>query len=230
MRYVNILTKDNAVVFEAEQYRKDRSTCHFVAVSRARSRTRREGSGHVYYEGMIKDVTEQKRAQEALRTSQAKLSEAMDLAKLVYWEVDPATEEFVFNDTFYAFYGTTAEAEGGYRMSRDDYGKRFMHPDDTCIFDDFRRRRETNMAKEFQVDGVHRIVRRDGDVRYVYTRTYINRGEQGNVTRYYGANQDITQQKRAQETIDKSMALLRSIASASPIGIAVSTPKGSSSG
>ena len=227
MRYVNILTKDNAVVFEAEQYRKDRSTCHLSLSTRA---VKDEAGRIVYYEGMIKDVTEQKRAQEALRTSQSKLSEAMDLAKLVYWEVDPATGEFVFNDTFYAFYGTTAEAEGGYRMSRDDYGKRFMHPDDTCIFDDFRRRRETNMAKEFQVDGVHRIVRRDGDVRYVYTRTYINRGEQGNVTRYYGANQDITEQKRAQETIDKSMALLRSIASASPIGIAVSTPKGSSSG
>ena len=45
------------------------------------------------------------------------------------------------------------------------------------------------------------------------------------MTRYYGANQDITEQKRAQETIDKSMALLRSIASASPIGIAVSTPE-----
>ncbi len=46
-------------------------------------------------------------------TSQFHLSDVMDLAKIVYWELDPDTETFTFNDSFYAFYGTTAEREGG---------------------------------------------------------------------------------------------------------------------
>ena len=54
----------------------------------------------------------------------------MELARIVYWEYDPHTDELIFNDPFYAFYGTTAEQEGGYRMSAPVYGARFIHPDD----------------------------------------------------------------------------------------------------
>ena len=53
--------------------------------------------------------------------SSASYLEAMDLAKIVYWEFDPTDNCFIFNDSFYAFYGTTAEQEGGYRMTREEY-------------------------------------------------------------------------------------------------------------
>ena len=46
-------------------------------------------AGEKYIVGAIRDITERKRSEEALRTSQLHLSEAMDLAKIVYWEVDP---------------------------------------------------------------------------------------------------------------------------------------------
>ena len=78
----------------------------------------------------FRDITERKKSEEALRISQSRLSEAMDLANIVYWEVDPADNAYIFNDPFYAFYGTTAEKEGGYRMTREEYFKRFVHPDD----------------------------------------------------------------------------------------------------
>ena len=60
-----------------------------------------------------RDIEKRKRAEEALLTSQFHLSDVMDLAKIVHWEFDPDTETFTFNDSFYAFYGTTAEREGG---------------------------------------------------------------------------------------------------------------------
>ena len=47
--------------------------------------------------------------------------------------VDYATETFLFDDSFYAFYGTTAEHEGGYRMAIEEYDKRFVHPDDRAM-------------------------------------------------------------------------------------------------
>jgi hypothetical protein len=79
------------------------------------------------------DITEHKRSEEALRASRLQLSEAMDLAHIVYREFDPAANTYVFNDPFYAFYDTTAEQEGGYRMTREDYAQQFIHPDDPSL-------------------------------------------------------------------------------------------------
>ena len=78
----------------------------------------------------FRDITDRKKSEEALRISQSRMAEAMDLANIVYWEVDPAGNLYIFNDPFYDFYGTTAEKEGGYRMTREEYIKRFVHPDD----------------------------------------------------------------------------------------------------
>lgn len=83
-----------------------------------------------YIVSLLQDITERKRAEQVLYTTRLQLSEAMDLASIVYWELDWTTETFVFNDAFYAFLGTTAEQEGGYLMAAGDYRKRFIHPDD----------------------------------------------------------------------------------------------------
>jgi PAS domain S-box-containing protein len=84
--------------------------------------------------GVMVDITERKRSEEALRNSQLHLSEAMDLAKIAYWEVDLTDNMYIFNDPFYALYGTTAEQEGGYRMTREEYANRFILPDDLSLF------------------------------------------------------------------------------------------------
>ena len=44
---------------------------------------------HLGHRASVRDITVRKRAEEALITSQLHLSEAMDLAKIVYWEFDP---------------------------------------------------------------------------------------------------------------------------------------------
>ena len=67
-------------------------------------------------------ITEQRQAEEALRENEVRLSHATELlAGIVYWEHDEAAQEYIFNDAFYALYGTTADREGGYRMARDKY-------------------------------------------------------------------------------------------------------------
>jgi PAS domain-containing protein len=73
---------------------------------------------------MRRRVTALEKTDEALRTTRLQLSEAMDLAGIVYWEIDLNTNTFIFNDAFYALYGTTAEAEGGYRMEAAEYRRR----------------------------------------------------------------------------------------------------------
>ncbi len=192
--------------FERQRARKD-GTKIWVCTN---ARAVRSAEGEVlYYEGTIEDVTARREAEDALLASQLRLSEAMDLARIVHWEVDVSTGEFVFNDPFYAFYGTTAEQEGGYRMSREEYGRRFVHPDDMWVFQQVAEKRLASREGEFLHDAEHRIVRRDGEVRHVLARIRISRDAAGRVTRYYGANQDITERKQAAEKLESTLGNLR---------------------
>jgi len=155
-----------------------------------------------------RDIEKRKRAEEALIISRLHLSEAMDLAKIVYWELDYATETFLFDDSFYAFYGTTAKHEGGYRMAAEEYDKRFVHPDDRAMVQQSAQNIKRGKDREFLVDLEHRIVRRDNEVRYILARTRGFRDAEGRITRCYGANQDITDRRQAEDAIAaKSHAL-----------------------
>jgi two-component system, cell cycle sensor histidine kinase and response regulator CckA len=147
----------------------------------------------------FRDVTERKKSEEALAASQLHLSEAMDLAHIVYWEFDSANNVYIFNDPFYAFYGTTAEKEGGYRMTREEYFKRFVHPDDRPHISPVVAQRMATPDLEILHDIEHRIVRRDGEVRHVLVRARAVKDKSGRIIKRYGANQDITQRRQSEE-------------------------------
>ena len=66
--------------------------------------------------GIASDITEQKIAENKLRSSQIQLANAMDMSNLVNWEYDVVNDTFTFDDRFYALYGTSAEREGGHFM------------------------------------------------------------------------------------------------------------------
>ncbi len=145
------------------------------------------------------DISKRVEAEQALRASTLKLSEVMDLAHIVNWEADPITGTFTFNDPFYSFYSTTAEREGGYVMSRDEYVRRFVHRDDIDKFYQFVEKTRKAMEPDLISHVEHRIVDRDGKVRHIQARTRIIRGRGGSIVRIYGANQDITDRKQVEE-------------------------------
>ena len=157
------------------------------------------GSDGTHYGRILtfRDITERKRSEEALRTSQLRLAEAMDLAHIVYWQYDPLSGTAEFNDPFYAFYGTTAAREGAYRMTPGEYGRRFVHPGDLSLF--------VNHMKEHPFSAIeYRILRRDGEVRHILTRARAVRDQQGRIIQVHGANQDITGRKHMEETLRES--------------------------
>jgi PAS domain S-box-containing protein len=169
--------------------------------------------------GTVMDVTEWRKWEEALCASQLQLSEAMDLAHIVYWDSDPATHTFIFNDPFYAFYGTTAEQEGGYRMSMEDYSEQFMHPDDLKSFSQFVEQNSSHPGPELVADMEHRIIRRDGQVRYIMARTRIVKDDSGRIVKRYGANQDITERKEMEKELQEREEQFREMFQGNPMGM-----------
>jgi PAS domain S-box-containing protein len=151
------------------------------------------------------DITDSRLAEKELRTSEAQLSNAMAIAHLGYWEYDVANDEFIFNDHFYDIFHTTADKVGGYRMSSRRYAELFVHPDDAPLVGEETRKALEATDPHFSRQLEHRILFADGTLGYIAVRFFIVKDEQGRTIRTYGANQDITERKLAEEKILASL-------------------------
>ena len=159
----------------------------------------------------MEDITERKRAEEALRTSESQLSSAMTMAHLGHWEYDVATDLFTFNDQFYAMFRTTAAQVGGYTMSSSQYAQRFVHPDDMPLVGVETRKALESNDPHYSVPLEHRIIYADGEAGYITVRIFLVKDEQGRTIKTYGVNQDITERKQAELSLRLSEERFRSV-------------------
>ncbi|HET6420064.1 MAG TPA: PAS domain S-box protein [Geobacteraceae bacterium] len=167
-----------------------------------------EFQGRSYTFSFVKDISERKQAEEALRESEARLKMAMDLAGLVQWEYDVKSGMFTFDDQFYALYGTTAEREGGTLMSAEDYARKFIPPEESAVVAGGIGEVLASSSNLLE----HRILRADGEERFVVVRGEAVCDQMGSIVKIHGANQDITERKRAEELLRQSEMSQRKLA------------------
>lgn len=147
--------------------------------------------------GIARDITRHKQTEDALKASQSRLTIAMDVARLGIWEFDIATGLFALDDRFYSLFGTSVK-EQGTSMSLEAFFKKFIHPDDVRIVDNEIRKafKADDPSASYQLE--HRIIRTDGELRYVVVRFIFQKDELGKTIKFYGVNQDITALKKAE--------------------------------
>lgn len=182
--------------------------------------TNRRKNGELYYEqktitpifgdkGKItsfvstaKDITDQVQMQEALHVSEARLSNAMKIARAGYWEYNIDKNLFTFNDHIYEIFHTSAEIVGGYTMTPEVYEQKYIHPEDRHIVDEEIQAALETTDPDYTRELEHRILYEDGGIGYITVRVFIIKDDHGRTIKTYGVLQDITEQKHKQHRLD----------------------------
>jgi PAS domain S-box-containing protein len=134
----------------------------------------------------------------------------MDLAHIVYWERNVLTEMMTLNDAFYTLYGTSAEREGGYHITTDEFIRRFVPPDDTLRVRQLAELTKAKDGGDYPDYVEHRIVRGDGEMRHMIFRMKLVKDSTGEILKVFGATQDVTELKE----MEKALATERDFVSA----------------
>ncbi|MBN8580706.1 MAG: GAF domain-containing protein [Anaerolineae bacterium] len=175
----------------------------------ARGKAMRHENGAPYrMAGSHTDISERKEAEQILRTNEARLAEALEIARLGNWEYDVEKDIFFFNDHFYSIFKTSVEEVGGYQISSAQYAQRFVHPDDLPIVGVEIEKALNSKGRSYRTSLEHRIIYSDGSIGYISVSINVERDENGKITRYFGANQDITERKLAEDSIRTNEARL----------------------
>jgi PAS domain S-box-containing protein len=160
----------------------------------------------LYMISQILNVHSRKAADEALLASQALLAESQAIAQLGSWEWDVTTGAIAWSDGLYAVYGLDPTE---FEPSFEGFLER-VHPDDRAIAE--------RHAVEAGRDGTpfdyeHRIMRPDGEIRYLSSRGTATLDGTGRVIRVTGTEQDVTDLRLATLQLERANAgLTRSVA------------------
>ncbi|MFO7583271.1 MAG: ABC transporter substrate binding protein [Anaerolineales bacterium] len=147
----------------------------------------------------IASAVQNARSYTEISRSQELLADSLRVARLGNWEFDLAKDTFTFNDQFYSVFRTSAEDIGGYKLSSAEYASKFVHPDDAHLVGSEIQRALTTKERYFHASAEHRTIFPDGEIGYITVNITVERDENGEIIRWYGANQDITERRRLEE-------------------------------
>jgi PAS domain S-box-containing protein len=166
----------------------------------------RHRDGTISKMAMIQDVTERKQAEEALRESQERLELAMEGAELGMWDWNIQTGDLVFNRRWAEILGYSPDEIRPHMDSWEDS----IHPEDTERVKEILNRHVAGKTPSYQME--YRVATKSGEVRWVLARgKVVQRDKDGRPLRATGTRLDITDRKRAEETLqERTEALERS--------------------
>ncbi|MDJ1182222.1 response regulator [Roseofilum casamattae] len=181
-----ILERDGAWRGEATATHKDGST--FV----------QELSLNLTEEGLLicvcRDVSDRKQAEIALEDMQQRLTLATKAANVGIWDFNLIEDRLIWDERMLELYGTNADE---FEQTYQAWGRN-VHPQDLAAAE---REFQTAVSGEKEFHTEFRIVRPDGETRFIEAHAIILRDDRGTAMRAIGINFDITERKLAEQQL-----------------------------
>jgi len=175
--------------------------CYFQAVHEFNE------SGEVIgYIGTVTDITDRKQAEQQLQNLTDRLKIALNSGAIGFWEWDIVNSIVTWDEQMYKLYGIPGETTVVFETFVNS-----LYPDD--------RQATLTLVQEAVVgkaeyDTEFRVIHPDGSIHFLKCYGVVVRDDQGNPLRIIGVNFEITEQKRAEQTIRQQIekeTLLRQI-------------------
>jgi len=154
--------------------------------------------GHVFI-GAIRDITQRKQAEGALRDSEERFRQMAENISEVFWLSDPMKSEMIYISPAYErVWGRTCQSLYETPLSFVEA----IHPED-----------RERVVKAFEkqsrgdYDEEYRIIRPDGTVREIRDRAFPVKNKHGEVYRVVGIAEDITEEKRRDEQLTQAQKM-----------------------
>ena len=170
-----------------------------------------EVAGVKYMQGISRDISERKRAEQVLRKSEALLTESQQMAHIGSWELDLVHNILYWSEENYRIFGfERTEFGASYEAFLDT-----VHPDDRAYVNEVYTR---SVQARAPYDIVHRLLFADGRIKHVreWCQTFYD--DAGKPLRSIGTTQDITDQQLAYEALRQSAKEIEDLYDNAPCG------------
>ncbi len=152
---------------------------------------------------ILRDVTERRRAQLALLESEERFQQMARNIQEIFWMIDAETKQALFvNPAYETITGRSCES----LMDSPSSYEELIHPEDRVHV----LTKLDEATRSGQFNERFRIVRPQGDIRWVWVRGFPVRDAGGKVRRLVGTALEITAQKEAEEQVAANLALAKS--------------------
>ncbi len=173
---------------ELLNYRKD-GTPYWVSVN---IQPIRDGEGRItHFVAIEHDITERKRAERRLRSSERRLAEAQRLAQIGNWELDLRGNMLLWSDEVFRIFEIDSRH---FKATYEAFLDR-IHPEDRNAVN-AAYWSSVNNREPYEIE--HRLLFPDGRIKWVIERGRTDYNEHGAPLRSRGTVQDVTERKAAE--------------------------------
>ncbi len=143
-------------------------------------------------DGVVRDITEKKKAEEEILLSSARLKKAQEVAHVGSWDLDFATAIAIWSDEACRIYGLLPTEN---KYTYEDWIS-FVHPGDLeYVLAEIKKSQVALTATSFE----HRIIRKDGSIRWIHSECIYQYNAFGKPVGLHGITHDVTERKKTEQ-------------------------------
>lgn len=145
------------------------------------------------YQNIFREITERKKAEEALRESEARCARAADVAHLGFWGKNVLSGKIFWSRETFRIFGVDPQ---NFEPTLDNFIN-LVHPDDRELM---QHSLDYMLSNKSKYNTRCRIVRPTGEIKLIHSRGQVKLDERGDIIRITGTVQDIAEHTHIEET------------------------------